>query len=118
EVWPKVWVTLGAAGRAGGVVRLDYAGGRMPAGGGGEAPFGPPRRVEPYRLVTAVRRWYLVAFDLDRADWRLFRVDWMAPRSGTGPRFTRREVPGGDVAAFVAARPCEPAPAACGEGVR
>ena len=32
------------------------------------------RRVEPYGLVSAERRWYLVAFDLDRDDWRTFRV--------------------------------------------
>jgi predicted DNA-binding transcriptional regulator YafY len=33
------------------------------------------RRAEPYRLVATERRWYLVAFDLDRQDWRTFRVD-------------------------------------------
>ncbi|GGM42271.1 helix-turn-helix transcriptional regulator [Promicromonospora citrea] len=101
---PDALLTLGAACRAREVVRFDYAGGTMPAVGEGEAAFRPPRRVEPYHLVTADRRWYLVAFDLDRADWRLFRVDRITPRSGTGPRFTRREVPGGDAAAFVAAR--------------
>ena len=35
------------------------------------------RRVEPYRLVAADRGWYLSAFDLDRDDWRLFRLDRM-----------------------------------------
>src|SRR5207247_961937 len=33
------------------------------------------RAVEPHRLVHTGRRWYLVAYDLDRADWRTFRVD-------------------------------------------
>jgi predicted DNA-binding transcriptional regulator YafY len=33
------------------------------------------RRVEPHRLVATDRRWYLVAYDLDRDDWRTFRVD-------------------------------------------
>lgn len=33
------------------------------------------RRAEPYRLVATTSRWYLVAFDLDRKDWRTFRID-------------------------------------------
>ncbi|NUT98670.1 MAG: WYL domain-containing protein [Saccharothrix sp.] len=77
------------------VLRFDY--------GGGD-PTTPPRRVEPAHLVTRGGRWYLVAWDLDRADWRTFRVDRITPRTPTGPRFTPREVPGGDVAAFVAGR--------------
>lgn len=64
----------------------------------------PPRRVEPHHLVTWGRRWYLVAWDLDRADWRTFRADRITPRTPTGPRFTPREVPGGSVAAFITAR--------------
>ncbi|MFD5681720.1 helix-turn-helix transcriptional regulator [Streptomyces bacillaris] len=68
------------------------------------APPPPPRRVEPHHLVTWGRRWYLVAWDLDRADWRTFRADRITPRTPTGPRFTPREVPGGSVAAFITAR--------------
>ncbi|MFZ4843860.1 helix-turn-helix transcriptional regulator [Mycetocola saprophilus] len=64
----------------------------------------PARRVEPHHLVTVAGRWYLVAWDLDRDDWRIFRVDRIAPRTPNGPRFTPREVPGGDVSAFVSAR--------------
>nr|BFF17227.1 hypothetical protein GCM10025730_07480 [Promicromonospora thailandica] len=101
---PETLLTMGSACRAGEVVRFDYAGGTMAAVGEGEHAFHPPRRVEPHHLVTSEGRWYLVAFDLDRADWRLFRVDRMTLRSGTGPRFTPRQVPGGDVAAFVAER--------------
>lgn len=63
-----------------------------------------PRRVEPHHLVTRLNRWYLVAWDLDREDWRTFRVDRVRPRTPTGPRFTPRELPGGSVSAFVTGR--------------
>ncbi|GAA3372494.1 YafY family protein [Streptomyces sannanensis] len=53
------------------------------------------RQVEPYRLVSTGRRWYLVAYDLDRADWRTFRVDRVADPFATGARFAPREVPAG-----------------------
>jgi predicted DNA-binding transcriptional regulator YafY len=43
--------------------------------------------------VHTGRRWYLVAWDLDRADWRTFRLDRLEPRIPTGPRFTPRDVP-------------------------
>lgn len=59
------------------------------------------RTVEPYRLVCSERRWYLVAFDLDRADWRTFRVDRVSPRPPHGPRFVPREPPAEDLAAYV-----------------
>jgi len=62
------------------------------------------RHVEPHRLVAAGRRWYLVAFDLDRADWRIFRVDRIADPRRTGVRVPPRAVPGGDAAAFVTQR--------------
>ncbi|MEU3958724.1 WYL domain-containing protein [Streptomyces buecherae] len=62
------------------------------------------RRVQPHHLVTWGGRWYLLAWDLDRADWRTFRADRVTPRVPTGPRFTPRALPGGDVAAFVAGR--------------
>ncbi|MEV6908999.1 YafY family protein [Amycolatopsis sp. NPDC051071] len=51
------------------------------------------RKVEPYRLVNWGRRWYLVAWDLDRGDWRTFRVDRLTPRIPAGPRFTPRDLP-------------------------
>src|SRR5689334_18966583 len=63
------------------------------------------RKVEPYRVVNWGRRWYLVAFDLDRQDWRTFRVDRISPRIPTGPRFTPRELPeDGDLASYVSRR--------------
>jgi predicted DNA-binding transcriptional regulator YafY len=60
------------------------------------------RLVEPHRLVAAGRRWYLVAFDLRRDDWRTFRLDRIEGVRRAGPRFTPRPIPGGDAATFVA----------------
>src|SRR4051794_20475497 len=65
---------------------------------GGEATA---REVEPAAVVHTGWRWYLVAYDLGRDDWRTFRVDRIAGRPRAGARGTRREVPGGDAAAFV-----------------
>ncbi len=90
-VQPQELAVLSAAVHAREVLRFDYSGTSR-------------RQVQPHHLVTGNGRWYLVAWDLDREDWRTFRVDRIAPRTPTGPRFTPREVPGGDVAAFVAAR--------------
>ncbi|MFF9626162.1 helix-turn-helix transcriptional regulator [Streptomyces griseosporeus] len=60
------------------------------------------RRVcEPYRLVSTGRRWYLVAYDLDRADWRTFRVDRVSEPFATGLRFAPRELPTGNAAEFL-----------------
>ncbi|WP_329389439.1 helix-turn-helix transcriptional regulator [Streptomyces sp. NBC_01716] len=59
------------------------------------------RTVEPHRLVCTERRWYLVAWDLDRADWRTFRADRVTPRPPHGPRFPPREPPADDLAAYV-----------------
>ena len=60
------------------------------------------RLVEPYRLVNWGRRWYLVAWDIDRRDWRTFRVDRLEPRLPLGQRFAPRPLPDEDVAAYVA----------------
>ncbi|MFF1814643.1 helix-turn-helix transcriptional regulator [Streptomyces sp. NPDC058251] len=59
------------------------------------------RTVEPHRLVCTERRWYLVAWDVDRDDWRTFRVDRITPRPPHGPRFPHREPPAEDLAAYV-----------------
>ncbi len=96
-----VLVSLSNTIRARQVLRFDYADrDAAPA----EEAFGPPRRVEPHHIVTAHGRWYLLAWDLDRDDWRLFSVDRVTPRIPNGPGFTPREVPGGDVHEFVSAR--------------
>jgi len=59
------------------------------------------RTVEPHRLVCSERRWYLVAWDLDRDDWRTFRVDRIIPKPPHGPRFAPRTPPAEDLAAYV-----------------
>ncbi|MFC0038140.1 helix-turn-helix transcriptional regulator [Actinomadura rayongensis] len=92
QVDSGVLVALSAAVHAREVLRFDYA------------TASEPRRVEPHHLVTWGGRWYLVAFDLEKDDWRTFRVDRIVPRVPTGPRFRPRELPGGNVAAFVADR--------------
>jgi predicted DNA-binding transcriptional regulator YafY len=61
------------------------------------------REVEPHRLVALGRRWYLVAWDIERHDWRSFRVDRLAKPQATGARFRQRDLPGGDALAFVEA---------------
>ncbi|QGV81377.1 helix-turn-helix transcriptional regulator [Streptomyces ficellus] len=59
------------------------------------------RTVEPHRLVCTERRWYLVAWDVDRAGWRTFRADRIEPRPPHGPRFPPRTPPAEDLAAYV-----------------
>ena len=61
------------------------------------------RRVEPHRLVSLGRRWYLVAYDRDRQDWRSFRVDRISGPATTGQRFRPRELPAEDALSFVQA---------------
>lgn len=105
----SVLTALSAAVHAREVLRFDYA----PASSGGaddDSAQAPPRRVQPHHLVAWGGRWYLVAWDLDREDWRTFRADRISPRPPTGPRFTPRELPGGEVAAFVAGRLPTPPP--------
>jgi predicted DNA-binding transcriptional regulator YafY len=60
------------------------------------------RHVEPHRLVALDRRWYLVAYDLTRNDWRSFRLDRVlgVPQQ-TGARFRPRALPATDAAEFV-----------------
>ncbi|WP_200904149.1 YafY family protein [Nocardiopsis sp. RV163] len=69
-----------------------------------EADAVGPRRVQPHHLVTWAGRWYLLGWDVEREDWRTLRVDRIGVRSPNGPRFTPREVPGGDVASFLIGR--------------
>jgi predicted DNA-binding transcriptional regulator YafY len=59
------------------------------------------RATEPHRLVHTGRRWYLVGWDVDRADWRTYRVDRLLPRIPTGPRFTPREAPDADLTGYL-----------------
>lgn len=86
---PEVLTLLASACRDRDVIRFDYA---------SHDGRGTRRRAEPYRLVSHQRRWYLVAWDLDRGDWRTFRVDRVAPLMPTGPRFAQRPAPPDDEA--------------------
>ncbi|MEF2976690.1 helix-turn-helix transcriptional regulator [Subtercola sp. YIM 133946] len=137
----EVLARLGAAVRARQILRFEYSGGTGAATGGvggdaatggagaGDAATGgvatgaagvlsPLRRAEAHHVVLRLGRWYLVGWDLDRGDWRTFRVDRMRLRSHAGGEFAAREVPGGDVAAFVSARfQGEGDPAAGGGGI-
>jgi predicted DNA-binding transcriptional regulator YafY len=74
-------------------VRFDYSDRRQEAS---------RRRAEPYRIVNAGQRWYLVAWDLDRADWRTFRVDRIREGMSSGPRFTPRALTDDEAEALVA----------------
>ena len=60
---------------------------------------GTERRLEPYQLVTTGRRWYLLAYDRDRQDWRSLRLDRMGDVRALGSTFVARDAP--DAAAFV-----------------
>ncbi|UFU05425.1 helix-turn-helix transcriptional regulator [Ruania halotolerans] len=100
SVSPDVLIALSMAVRAHEVLRFDYASSMQSA----DADQVPPRKVEPHHLVASHGRWYLVAWELEQDDWRIFRADRIAPRTPRGPRFTPRETPGGDVTAFVSAR--------------
>ncbi|GAA3532764.1 DeoR family transcriptional regulator [Aeromicrobium flavum] len=90
EVDRGVLLAVGGAVHAREVLRFDY----------GE----DSRRAEAHHLVLWRGRWYLVGWDLDRDDWRTYRVDRISPRVPNGPRFGDRELPGGDVATFVTGR--------------
>lgn len=74
---------------------------RLRFGYGDRAGTETERSVEPLRLVHTGRRWYLVAFDLDRAGWRTFRVDRVTGVPAPSFRFTPRDPPADDLAAYV-----------------
>lgn len=59
------------------------------------------RAVEPHRLVSLGQRWYLVAWDVHRSDWRTFRVDRLTDPRTSGARFNPRELPAADAGVFV-----------------
>jgi predicted DNA-binding transcriptional regulator YafY len=101
DVSLEVLVALADAIRARTVLRFDH---RARGTADDDRQLVPPRRTEPTHLVTSHGRWYLLGWDLDREDWRLYRVDRVRPRTPSGPRFTPRTVPGGAVDAFVSAR--------------
>ncbi|MGD3112844.1 helix-turn-helix transcriptional regulator [Streptomyces sp. YGL11-2] len=95
DVDPAVLTTVALACRDTEQLRFSYsaADGRI-----------TDRHVEPHRLVCLRRRWYLVAYDVTRHDWRTFRVDRLTAPHSTGSRFRLRDLPAADAAAFVRAR--------------
>jgi predicted DNA-binding transcriptional regulator YafY len=92
QVDPQCLTVLAAAVRDHERVRFNYtARDRAPS----------RREAEPHALVNAGRRWYLAAWDREREDWRTFRVDRINRPQSTGVRFTPRELPAKDAAAYV-----------------
>lgn len=89
---PGVLVAVSEAIRAREVLRFDEV---------GREDAAVPRRIEPFQLLLRGGRWYVVGWDPDRADWRVRRVDRIVPRGHRGGRFLPRDLPGGDVAAYV-----------------
>jgi len=90
EIDAELLLTLARACRDAVRVRFRYA-----AREGGESE----RTVEPVRMVATGRRWYLMAWDTDRAGWRTFRLDRMRDVVATTWRFRPREHP--DPVAYV-----------------
>lgn len=96
---PGVLVEVSAAVAAREVLRFDYTPVDRPADGAAGR-----RRIEPHHVVATGARWYLVGWDLDRDEWRVFRLDRVRPRIPRGPNFPPKAVPGGDVREFLAGR--------------
>lgn len=88
----SVLTTLAQACRDSEMVRFDYTARESET---------THRRVEPLRLVSLGRRWYLVAWDRDRLDWRSFRLDRISSPEPTGQRFRPRDLPADDALSFV-----------------
>ena len=86
----EVLATLARACRDAVRVRFRYA---------GRSRDDEERTVEPVRMVATGRRWYLMALDVDRDDWRTFRLDRMRAVVATTWRFRPREHP--DPVAYV-----------------
>lgn len=89
---PDSLTAISAAIRAAETLRFDYL---------SHAADTTRRRVEPHRIAHWGRKWYLVGWDTDRANWRTFRVDRMSLRTPNGRRFTHRPSPDGDVVAYL-----------------
>ncbi|MCT2585374.1 helix-turn-helix transcriptional regulator [Actinophytocola gossypii] len=84
EIDAELLVTLARACRDAVRVRFGYA---------GRSGDTTERTVEPVRMVATSRRWYLMAWDVDRDDWRTFRLDRMRSVTATTWRFRPREHP-------------------------
>ncbi|WP_051854619.1 helix-turn-helix transcriptional regulator [Streptomyces sp. NRRL B-1347] len=95
EADPTVLATLATACRDHETVTFTYRTGKGVTG---------RRRAEPHALVAAAPVWYLVAYDTEHDEWRLFRIDRLTDPTPTGHRAAARELPATDAAAYVAAR--------------
>lgn len=89
---PTLLTDLARLAREHFTVRFDYSDRKQEAS---------QRRAEPYRIVNAGARWYLVAWDLDRTDWRTFRVDRIQPGMSAGARFSPRPLSDSEVEALI-----------------
>jgi predicted DNA-binding transcriptional regulator YafY len=89
---PAVLTAVSAAIRAAETLRFDYV---------SHDGSASRRSVEPHRLVSWGRRWYLVGWDTGRGDWRTFRADRVSLRTPNGPRFTHRAPPDGNLTAYL-----------------
>ncbi|QLY28676.1 WYL domain-containing protein [Nocardia huaxiensis] len=96
----RVLLALSEAVRSQEEVRFDYS----PETGQAQDRSGQPRCVQPHHLVVRNGRWYLIGWVAEHGDWRVYRTDRMTLRIPNGPRFAARELPGGDIAAFLSAR--------------
>ncbi|MFT4220627.1 MAG: WYL domain-containing protein [Microbacterium sp.] len=96
---PEVLAVLALAARDGERVRFRHRPAPRP---GDDSPVDATRRADPVALVPRGGRWYLVAWDLDRADWRTFRVDRISRAEPTRVAAGTHHIPGGDAAAFLA----------------
>ncbi|MGO1256909.1 helix-turn-helix transcriptional regulator [Microbacterium gubbeenense] len=94
RVDPKVLEAITTAVRDQRTIRFDY----------GDDHDSMPRRVEPHAIVARNGRWYLIAWELEKRDWRIYRLDRMNPRTPAGAPFARRPIPTGDARTFLAAR--------------
>lgn len=87
----EILTAVAGAARDRQVLRLEYT------SGGGSSSH---RRVEPHRLLHSGHRWYVLAWDLDRDDWRTFRLDRVRPKTPVGPRFSARQLPEDNIAQY------------------
>jgi predicted DNA-binding transcriptional regulator YafY len=62
---------------------------------------GEALQLEPYRLVSWQRRWFVVARDARTDTWAPYRLDWMHLRTPGGRRFTPQPLAGEDYTSFV-----------------
>jgi predicted DNA-binding transcriptional regulator YafY len=95
QIDPDVLATIAGACRDGTRLRFSYV---------AKDDRASQRHTEPSAVVHSGYRWYLVAYDLDRDDWRTFRIDRIRSRVRLAERGHPRTVPGGDPAAFVKQR--------------